>query len=562
MKISFTRKEEIGLIILSVYVALVTYYGWQLFWFLTDDAYIAFRYISNSNLGFGYVWNPPPFRPVEGYTSFLWVVLLDMIWRITGVEPPDSANYLSLFFSYLTLFVGSAMVLNIQWNGWLRKYRVIFLSLVLTGIITNRTFLAWTSSGLETAMFNFFFIIWVYYCIFLPTDSKKWVFGVSLATAFIYLTRPDGILIALSSVLIMGVVFFKKYRQRELKLIDFALFLPLAVIPLHIIWRKLFYGEWLPNTYYAKTIPGRIWYQSGVRYFLSFVIEYALWVLLILLFFIIIKELRAIKECGRKYFAMDTNRKAKYVVILTLVAHFLYYTIIIGGDHFEFRVYSHLIILLFISILWMLNKIKLGALSSGLIIILFIILSWIIPWTHWSITHTLKSEEIASTRISVAAAIQKKLPATPQYIVWYLNVYDRLQAWLISQGVCVRHQEHKLFHLFKVSTLPSRKTGMTLPSDNFPVLPYRTVGVIAWVLPKVNIIDMLGLNDNVIAHNPNIGGRMMAHERRPPPGYVECFSPNVTIVGKEVIINKREEPLTADKIIECAEHYESSEHIE
>ena len=52
-------------------------YGWALFWFLCDDAFIAFRYASNSRLGWGYTWNPPPFRAVEGYTSFLWVLLLD-----------------------------------------------------------------------------------------------------------------------------------------------------------------------------------------------------------------------------------------------------------------------------------------------------------------------------------------------------------------------------------------------------------------------------------------------------------------------------------------------------
>lgn len=55
------------------------FYGWKLFWFMTDDAYIAFRYVSNSMLGLGYVWNPPPFHPVEGYTSFLWVAILDIV---------------------------------------------------------------------------------------------------------------------------------------------------------------------------------------------------------------------------------------------------------------------------------------------------------------------------------------------------------------------------------------------------------------------------------------------------------------------------------------------------
>ena len=59
--------------------------GWKAFWFLTDDAYIAFRYIGNSMDGYGYVWNVPPFLPVEGYTSFLWVALLDVVWRFTGI---------------------------------------------------------------------------------------------------------------------------------------------------------------------------------------------------------------------------------------------------------------------------------------------------------------------------------------------------------------------------------------------------------------------------------------------------------------------------------------------
>ena len=77
-------------------LVFAVYIGWRSFWFLTDDAFIAFRYVSNSILGHGWVWNPAPFQPVEGYTSFLWVVLLDGVWRATGVEPPDSANWLSL----------------------------------------------------------------------------------------------------------------------------------------------------------------------------------------------------------------------------------------------------------------------------------------------------------------------------------------------------------------------------------------------------------------------------------------------------------------------------------
>ena len=108
------KKDKYVLLGILVAAAIILIYGWRLFWFLTDDAYIAFRYISNSILGYGYVWNPPPFKPVEGYTNFLWIVLLDVIWRVLKIPPPESSTYISLLFSYGTLLVSVAIVLKME----------------------------------------------------------------------------------------------------------------------------------------------------------------------------------------------------------------------------------------------------------------------------------------------------------------------------------------------------------------------------------------------------------------------------------------------------------------
>ena len=116
--------EKKYLLVLLGVTALAVYAGWSVFWFLTDDAYISFRYVSNSVLGYGYVWNPPPFRPVEGYTNFLWIVLLDGVWRVTGVAPPQSANVLSLGFSFVSLLVLSVMTLKLPWRADLERYRL------------------------------------------------------------------------------------------------------------------------------------------------------------------------------------------------------------------------------------------------------------------------------------------------------------------------------------------------------------------------------------------------------------------------------------------------------
>ena len=54
------------------------------------------------------------------------------------------------------------------------------------------------------------------------------------------------------------------------------------VVGSHLLWRKAYYGEWLPNTYYAK-VGGQTWWDVGLAYVAAFALEYGayLWVPLI-----------------------------------------------------------------------------------------------------------------------------------------------------------------------------------------------------------------------------------------------------------------------------------------
>jgi arabinofuranosyltransferase len=547
------RKQAVALLLLAAATLAGLYAGWRTFWFLTDDAYIAFRYASNSLAGFGYVWNPPPFRPVEGYTSFLWVALLDLVWRLAGVEPPGAANILSLLFSSLTLLLIALVVLRMKLRDSLHQHRLLLLALNLAAILTNRTFLAWTSSGLETAMFNFFLTLWVYVALMLPAYSHRWLFAVALAAALAYLTRPDGLLVAGVTVGLVALAFYARGPRGRPAPGGAVLLLPLLAIPGHLLWRYLTYGEWLPNTYYAKSVTGSLWTESGIRYFLSFVIEYSLWLWLLALAVLLAAT---IVRQGRGWLATVSLRGV--AVVGMLLAHLAYYTLLIGGDHFEFRVYSHLIPLLFVSFLWMLNALRLDVKAALPLLLLFVLLSWPIPWTHWSITRDLSTrEETAFLKAAIAPAVQARFPATPGPLLAYLRHYDSLQFWLIDRAVGMRHQEHKVFHQYLVDVLPSRAQGLALAAEGYPVLPGRSVGVVSWVLPTVNIIDTFGLNDYVIARNPELNpSAMMAHQRIPPPGYVECFLPNVTLDGPTgVRVSPRELPLTAQKIIDCERRY-------
>jgi len=552
------KNEKIFLICVLLISGYVLYSGWRVFWFQTDDAYISFRYVSNSMAGHGYVWNPPPFKPVEGYTNFLWIVLLDIVWRIAGIKPPDSANYLSLIFSYLTLMVGTAMVLKLVRYERLEKYRSILAVLMIIGVVSNRTFLAWTSSGLETAMYNFFLSFWVYCCLFIGPAGMIWGMVTSLSAACIYLTRPDGLLFAAATLVILCYALVKKRKNKFVFLGGWPLFL----IVIHFLWRKIKYGEWFPNTYYAKVVG--LWPESGLRYAFSFILEYSLWFWLVLVFSARIKYIYIFyrKRAGNKskqrpringgedISSNDLKWFRTYVCVIALFIHVLYYIIVVGGDHFEYRVFSHLILLIFVSFVFLVNYLEFKPVTAIVSLILFILLSSPIPWVHWFLTHNLESRrETHVMKISVTGHF-------PKFCHWYTGFFDDMQNWLISHHVCMRHQEHKIFHQHQLAKWPSREEGMMLDPGGYPVANLVLVGVPSWVMPGINIIDMLGLNDYVVARIPPNPGhfRVMGHDRSAPREYFRCFSPNVHHQpGEPVTIIKREIELTAENIKACEE---------
>jgi arabinofuranosyltransferase len=521
-----------ALLALALGSAALTAVGWKLFWFLTDDAFIAFRYASNLLHGWGLVWNPPPFVPVEGYTSFLWVVLLALVWAVTGVAPPESANWLSLLFGYGTLYQVFRIFGRMSLPEAFRRHRLALFALALLGIVTNRSFLTWLSSGLETSLFNFLVTSWVYYALLADRDGRPvWVAKTSAVSALLALTRPDGLLFCAATVLLLGPALVRG-RSRRSGLI--LALLPMSLVPLHLIWRRLTYGVWLPNTFYAKVVGA--WPESGARYLASFLIENGLWIWVLLA---LVALARAVRRPG-------SLALAPLVVCGALAAHAAYYTFVVGGDHFEYRVYSHLIPLCFLSAVWMSARALLRPTAAVGALALLVLASWPIPWVHWYATRDSNTRQ--QTHL-LAAPIAQRFPA---FLRWPVARWDGLQAWLIGHAVCLRHQEHKVFQQFMRDQLPSREEGLRIRWSDRALMQAGNIGVLGWVLPEVAIIDASGLTDRIIARTPIDGDRErhMAHDRSPPEGYVECFHPNARIEGGTLVFRAR--PLS-DQAIEACE---------
>ncbi|MFQ5416148.1 MAG: hypothetical protein ACE5FL_03760 [Myxococcota bacterium] len=512
-------------------VAAVTAYawGWKAFWFLTDDAYIAFRYVSNRQLGFGYVWNAPPFQPVEGYTSFLWVALLDAAWTSTGAPPPVSANWLAFAFGLGTLGLSAWMLQRMNLCEALARWRPWLLFAVLLGLVSNPTFLTWSSSGLETALVNVLFLAWTATALYTAPGSPRFTTGVALTSSLLALTRPDGLLVvAVSAALVAAVRLTARPRPSAASLLAAW---PFALPVAHVLWRRSFYGEWLPNTYYAKVVAP--WPEAGLRYLLSYGLEYGLWLWGLLA---AAWALRVLRSPGAPALRMPAPQKLPALAVCaTVLAHLAYYTLVVGGDHFAYRVYSHTVPMVLLSSVWLANRLAASGPRARRAAVFLpfavVAVAWPIPWSH----HVKAGS--ASTRVETANLVIPLADDFPPGTRWYVRRFDALQRWLIEEhAIGKRRREHEVFHALQSALWPRHQLTGDAWQERRGVISAASVGVVGWILARADVIDTVGLNDYVVARNPVLRGdvgraasRRMAHARQPPDGYLACFPTNVRV---------------------------------
>ncbi|MGZ3407197.1 MAG: hypothetical protein ACXVAN_12180, partial [Polyangia bacterium] len=136
----------------------------------------------------------------------------------------------------------------------------------------------WSSGGLETQMFAFLVTLGAAWHLEEILDEQPPRLRSAVAFALAALTRPEGSLLfaltALHRLLVMLARRKLTIGRAELRWIGAFLVL---VVP-HFLWRRWYYGWWLPNTFYIKSSGiGGAWQQGG--YYLWRVVEqFHLWV--------------------------------------------------------------------------------------------------------------------------------------------------------------------------------------------------------------------------------------------------------------------------------------------
>lgn len=242
--------------------------------YATDDAFITFRYVRNMLSGHGLVYNPG--ERVEGYTNFLWALLIALPAAL-GANIQYSAQAVGFILSAGTLVLATVIAKNYVVERRSEGGGQMMTLLPAAFLAANGSFSMWTLGGLETALFTFLLalIILVYF-----KAERAGFYACGILFALLVMTRPDGIVLlgaTLAHVVFVSTWARSEENHRRSKPDILRILVPfLIVYAPYFLWRYSYYGYLLPNTFYAKVGASAPPLLRGLSYSLLFVETYGI----------------------------------------------------------------------------------------------------------------------------------------------------------------------------------------------------------------------------------------------------------------------------------------------
>lgn len=511
-------------LIFSALVAPVLYLGTAhalRYDFLCDDAYISFRYARNFMEGNGLVFNVG--ERVEGYTNFLWVLEIASLWKLFGLTPEIGSRLLSYGATVGTY----VLVLLWAMDSPFRRERLIVAWWAMVCLALNRSFAVWGSSGLETRQFTFFIVL-AFYLFQFREQKPKIVLGSAMAFAAAAMTRPEGVQVW--AVFCFCHVLEALARQRLR--VDFVLYLASFLVPvlLHFCFRYFYYGDWLPNTYYAKFV--RPWPEAGFNYFTLATLENGLYLWVPL----------AVVGCFAR---LRLSGDSCHAIYLLVIAAYCAAMGRVGGDHFEFRLLDFFWPFLALSavegayyLVFRLRKspknFGLGSrFLAGAVLIVPLTYMGSTQWARYCASYGLETRDETfhlAPKLTVESFPTAFLLPGMDKIA---TTYNASLAYCVEHDIALSQTEHKVFWQLGVDRwFPYHDALAVAPLPDDLVAAYPSIGVYSYSLRGLEIVDTLGLTDAYVARLPceiPNKDRNMAHDRLTPADYLKSRNVNIQI---------------------------------
>ncbi|MCA9752315.1 MAG: tetratricopeptide repeat protein [Gemmatimonadetes bacterium] len=420
-----------GVLLALVIVAFVAH-AWE-FQYTQDDAYISLRYARNLVRGDGLVFNPG--ERVEGYSNFAWTMLLSACLR-AGLPPIETSRWLGVAFAVLGILSAARLgrALEGRWG---------VTSVGAAALLAGCSALAlWSTGGLETGLFLFLVTTALERGLSPGVGERARVLA-PLLFALAALTRPEGPFVFAMWFAIRahdtwrGGPTAASGGVRTL-LRDVALFAA-PLVP-YAAWKLWYYGDLLPNTYYAKAGTSWEYVRRGIDYALEFARAYALFGAVPLL---------AI------WAAVRTGWKGLEIRLLAIWLGYATYIVVIGGD------------VLHVHRFW------LAILPIGCVLV------------------------ARGTGLAAARLVRGSAPAT---LLAALAIAVMIGTGLSRNWSFVMMRRNQEIGL--VQNMAETGRWLARHFDRDATIAITTIGAISYE-SDLRVIDMLGLTDREIAHDPD-----------------------------------------------------------
>lgn len=265
---SVVHPKKIKLLTVALAIAIIlVWFLVQAFYFFSttvDDSFISLKYAKNFYSGNGLTFNIDTNCPVEGYSNFLWILLIAPFFSLGG-DILLWVKCISLSLSIISLFLTYLLA---------RKYCASAVALLAPlFLVAFPQFALWTVGGLETPLYIFLILLGSLLLsevisrespVNRPSPlikmNRLFLIGLlrflSLALVFlaIALCRFEGIILFFTAAILLLYKYFSErpghpYRLSSILLFSFVVIILYAI---YYFWRTEYYHSLLPNMFYAK----------------------------------------------------------------------------------------------------------------------------------------------------------------------------------------------------------------------------------------------------------------------------------------------------------------------
>lgn len=447
MKIKLDYKFLFLFFVCVITTVLVLSHAW-----VTEDAFITFRYVDNTLSGYGPVFNIG--ERVQGYTHPLWFMLL-----LTGAGMGFDLFYYSILLG--TTF--NLLIVLIFGLSIIKQKRYYFtLSLFAIILYSCSSFLDFQTSGLENSLTHFLILLLI---ITTLKTTKHKTFKTTLFTALLLLNRLDLIFLT-APILTYTLITEKQKIKNKIK----QTILGLTPIIMWETFSLIYYGSLTPNT--AKAKLGAYTLLEGINKGLFYSFDFLRWELLPGITIII-----SILLTFTVFFYYKNLNNKLLLVIISSLSHISYLTLI-GGDFMRGRFLLPAFFVTTITLSLTLKKFRIKKQIQAAFIILLLILS-LISYFH---------AESATKEFNQWVVSERKYYEDTNSLFAKLK-NESLHEWAL-EGIYYRERAKE---------------------ENIIII-YGTIGMIGYYGgPNLTIIDDYGLTDPFISRSPVVPNSRPGH---------------------------------------------------